>query len=155
MDFPADMPKRIDAPTGLADALGVAPREVWSGQYLLAVFDSAAQIRALAPDMTKVAALGGKRMDVCSAAPGDGGHDVISRFFAPADGIPVDPATGSTHCVIAPFFSERLGRHELNCFQAHPGRGAHITTRMAGSRVKLDRTRANSDRRRNYNLIPG
>ena len=137
MDFPANMPERIDAPTGLADALGAAPREVWSGQYLLAVFDNAAQIRALAPDLVKVAALGGGRMAVCCAAPGDSGHDVVSRFFAPADGIPEDPATGSAHCVIAPFFSKRLGKNELTCFQAYPGRGAHITTRMAGDRVKL------------------
>ena len=137
MDFPADMPKRIDAPTGLADALGAAPREVWSGQYLLAVFDNAAQIRALAPNLVKVAALGGGRMAVCCAAPGNSGHDVFSRFFAPADGIPEDPATGSAHCMIAPFFSERLGKNELNCFQAYPGRGAHITTRIAGDRVKL------------------
>ena len=137
MDFPADMPKRIDAPAGLADALGIAPSEVWWGQYLLAVFDSAAQIRALTPDFVKIAALGGKRMDVCCAAPGDDGHDVVSRFFAPADGIPEDPATGSAHCLIAPFFSQRLGKSELMCFQAYPGRGAHIGTRMTGDRVKL------------------
>ena len=82
---------------------------MFGGQYLLAVFDSADQIRALKPDLAKIAALGGKRMDVCCAAPGDGGFDVVSRFFAPADGIPEDPATGSAHCMIAPFFSERLG----------------------------------------------
>ena len=141
MDFPADMPKRIDPPQKLdktlADALGAAPKEVWSGQYLLAVFGSAEEIRALKPDLAKVAALGGKRMDVCCAAPGDGGYDVVSRFFAPADGIPEDPATGSAHCMIAPFFSERLGKAELKCFQAYPGRGADVTTRMAGDRVKL------------------
>ena len=137
MDFPADMPKRIDAPATLADALGAAPKEVWSGQYLLSVFGSAAEVRALKPDLAKVAALGGKRMDVCCAAPGDGGYDVVSRFFAPADGIPEDPATGSAHCMIAPFFSERLGKAELKCFQAYPGRGADIATRMAGDRVKL------------------
>jgi PhzF family phenazine biosynthesis protein len=137
MDFPADMPKRIDAPLTLADALGARPKEVWSAQYLLAVFGSAAEIRALKPDLPKIAALGGKRMDVCCAAPGDGGYDVVSRFFAPADGIPEDPATGSAHCIIAPFFSERLGKPELTCFQAYPGRGADITTRMAGDRVKL------------------
>ncbi len=39
--------------------------------------------------------------------------------------------------MIGPFFSERLGKAELNCFQAYPGRGANITTRMAGDRVKL------------------
>lgn len=142
MDFPADMPRRIDPPAQLADALGASPKEVWSGQYLLAVFGSADEIRALKPDLAKVAALGGKRMDVCCAAPGGfsdspEGYDVVSRFFAPADGIPEDPATGSAHCMIAPFFSERLGKAELKCFQAYPGRGADITTRMAGDRVKL------------------
>jgi PhzF family phenazine biosynthesis protein len=142
MDFPADMPKRIDPPATLAEALGATPTEVWGGQYLLAVFGSAAEIRALKPDLAKVAALGGKRMDVCCAAPGDssdslGGYDVVSRFFAPADGIPEDPATGSAHCMIAPFFSERLGKAELKCFQAYPGRGADVGTRMAGDRVKL------------------
>ena len=137
MDFPADMPKRIDAPPTLADALGSKPSEVWSGQYLLALFDNAGQIRALKPDLAKVAALGGRRMDVCCAAPGDGGYDVVSRFFAPADGIPEDPATGSAHCMIGAFFAQRLGKAELKCFQAYPGRGADITTRMAGDRVKL------------------
>jgi PhzF family phenazine biosynthesis protein len=137
MDFPADMPKPIDAPPTLADALGAKPAEVHAGQYLLAVFESAAQIRALKPDLAKVAALGGKRMDVCCAAPGDGGYDVVSRFFAPADGIPEDPATGSAHCMIAPFFSKRLGKPDLKCFQAYPTRGADITTRIAGNRVKL------------------
>lgn len=137
MDFPANMPEPTDAPPTLAAALGAAPREVHAGQYLLAVFDSAEQIRALKPDLAKIAALGGKRMDVCCAAPGDAGYDVVSRFFAPADGIPEDPATGSAHCMIAPFFSKRLGKAELKCFQAYPGRGADITTRMAGDRVKL------------------
>ena len=56
---------------------------------------------------------------------------------APADGIPEDPATGSAHCMIAPFFSKRLGKPELKCFQAYPTRGADITTRMVGDRVKL------------------
>jgi PhzF family phenazine biosynthesis protein len=137
MDFPADMPKRIDAPSTLADALGTKPNEVWAGQYLLAVFDNAEQVRSLKPDLAKVAALGGRRMDVCCAAPGDGGYDVVSRFFAPADGIPEDPATGSAHCVIGAFFAQRLGKDELKCFQAYPGRGADITTRIAGNRIKL------------------
>jgi PhzF family phenazine biosynthesis protein len=137
MDVPADMPKRIEAPPTLADALGATPAEVWSGQYLLAVFETANQIRALKPDMAKVSALGGRKMNVCCSAPGDGGYDVVSRFFAPADGIPEDPATGSAHCMVGTFFPHRLGKAELKCFQAYPGRGAHITTRLDDERVKL------------------
>lgn len=137
MDFPANPPKRTDAPAGMAEALGGKPVEVWAGQYLLAVFASASEVRALKPDMAKIVALGPEAGNIICAAPGDEGYDVVSRFFAPAFGIPEDPATGSAHCMIAPLFSERLGRAELNCFQACPGRGANITTRMAGDRVKL------------------
>lgn len=137
MDFPADAPVPLASHPALADALGCEPVEIHAGQYLLAVFASADQVRSLSPDFGKLSALGGRRNDVICAAPGDGGYDVVSRFFAPADGIPEDPATGSAHCVIAPYFSARLGKAELDCFQAYPGRGADITTRMVGDRVKL------------------
>jgi PhzF family phenazine biosynthesis protein len=142
MDFPADMPRRIDAPPALAEALGAAPSEVWSGQYLLAVFDTSAAVRALDPDHRAIKPIAGEPTQapgnlICAAPGAAEGYDVVSRFFAPGSGIDEDPATGSAHCMIAPFFSQRLGKAELKCFQAYPGRGAHITTRMAGDRVKL------------------
>jgi len=145
MDFPAQRSTRIEAPPGLAEALGAAPSEVWAAQYLLAVFDTPAQIRALAPDLERIRSIAGTATQgrghlICAApgaADGDGRYDVVSRFFAPGSGIPEDPATGSAHCAIAPLFSERLGRPELTCFQAYPGRGADIATRMEGDRVKL------------------
>jgi PhzF family phenazine biosynthesis protein len=142
MDFPADMPRRIEAPPGLAEALGAAPGEVWSGQYLLAVFDTPGAVRMLDPDYRAIKPIAGEASqapgNVICAAPGEAeGYDVVSRFFAPGSGIDEDPATGSAHCMIAPFFSKRLGKAELRCFQAYPGRGADITTRMVGDRVKL------------------
>jgi len=141
MDFPANKPKRIDPPAGLAEAIGAAPQEVWAASYLLAMFANADEVRALKPNLDKVnqisgGATGGRGNLVC-AAPGEEGYDVISRFFAPGSGIPEDPATGSAHCIIAPLYSDRLGKAELKCFQAYPGRGANITTRMSGDRVKL------------------
>lgn len=142
MDFPAHPPRRIKIPEGLTEALGAAPLEVWASSYLLAVFETPDQVRALKPDHARIntisgGATGGRGNLVC-AAPGEAeGFDVVSRFFAPGSGIDEDPATGSAHCIIAPLFSDRLGKPELNCFQAYPGRGAHITTRMEGDRVKL------------------
>ncbi len=142
MDFPARPPVRIDTPAGLVEAIGAGPREVWSSSFLLAVFDTPAEVRALSPDLERVRAISagvtGDRGNLVCAAPGASeGYDVISRFFAPGSGIPEDPATGSAHCIIAPHFSKLLGKAELRCFQAYPGRGADITTRMEGDRVKL------------------
>ena len=142
MDFPAQPPHDVAIPEGLIDALGAMPRQVVAGPYLMAIFDSPDQVRALKPDLTRVnqisgGATGGRGNLVCAAPGASEGFDVVSRFFAPGSGIPEDPATGSAHCIIAPWFSKILGKAELNCFQAYPGRGAHITTRLEGDRVRL------------------
>jgi len=39
--------------------------------------------------------------------------DFMSRFFAPKAGIDEDPVTGSAHCVLAPYFCEKLGKHAV------------------------------------------
>jgi predicted PhzF superfamily epimerase YddE/YHI9 len=60
----------------------------------------------------------------------------VSRFFAPAVGIPEDPVTGSAHCTMAPYWFERLGRSELTGFQASP-RGGTVRVRAAAGRILL------------------
>ena len=62
--------------------------------------------------------------------------DFISRYFAPAAGIDEDPVTGSAHCCLGPFWSERLGKTEMTAFQASP-RGGVVTVKVAGDRVTL------------------
>lgn len=142
MDFPAQPPRDVPLPEGLAEALGATPAKVVAGPYLMAIFETPDQVRALKPDLVRVneisgGATGGRGNLICAAPGASEGFDVVSRFFAPGSGIPEDPATGSAHCIIAPYFSKMLGKAELTCFQAYPGRGAHITTRLAGDRVKL------------------
>ncbi|MDZ4760026.1 MAG: PhzF family phenazine biosynthesis protein [Alphaproteobacteria bacterium] len=143
MDFPSRPPRRIDPPAGLVEAIGARPSEVWAAQFLLAVFETPAEVVGLTPDLEQVKHIASEatqdRGNLICAAPAKGfnGYDVVSRFFAPGSGIPEDPATGSAHCVLAPYFSQRLGKPELRCFQAYPGRGADIVTRMDGERVKL------------------
>lgn len=142
MDFPAQPPRDVPMPEGLAEALGAQPKTVVAGPYLMAIFETPDQVRALKPDLVRVnqisgGATGGRGNLVCAAPGASEGFDVVSRFFAPGSGIPEDPATGSAHCIIAPYFSKVLGKAELKCFQAYPGRGAHITTRLEGERVKL------------------
>jgi len=142
MDFPALPPRRVEASAALAAALGAEPVEVWSGHYGVAVFDDAATVRALKPDLT---ALAGIVLDeaeltgnIVVAAPSDDpDFDVIDRFFAPGVGIQEDPATGSAHCILAPLYAEKLGRPLVRYFQAFPGRGAEIETELRGERVRL------------------
>jgi PhzF family phenazine biosynthesis protein len=142
MDFPAQPPRAVPTPDGLVEALNAQPQDVLAGPYLMAVFATPDEVRALKPDLARVneisgGATGGRGNLICAAPGAAEGFDVVSRFFAPGSGVPEDPATGSAHCIIAPYFSKVLGKAELHCFQAYPGRGAHITTRVEGDRVKL------------------
>jgi PhzF family phenazine biosynthesis protein len=143
MDFPADPPRRIETPAGLAAALGVEPTEVWAGGYLLALVKDEATVRGLEPDIAALKPIGEQaregRGNLIVAAVADPGrpYQVVSRFFAPGSGIPEDPATGSAHCILGPLFAERLGRNRLDFHQAFPGRGADIAVEVKGDRIML------------------
>ena len=142
MDFPADPPRRCAAPTGLAEALGVAPDEVWAGRYLVAVLRDAAAVHGVSPDIRALAAIQGEagergQVIVCARADASDDVDVVDRFFAPGCGVDEDPATGSAHCILAPMYAGKLGRETLRFRQVFPGRGGDIETAMLGNRVLL------------------
>ncbi len=60
----------------------------------------------------------------------------MSRVFAPKLSIPEDPVTGSTHCMITPYWCRRLGKEKIICRQAS-SRGGMLYTRLSGNRVKV------------------
>ncbi len=134
MDFPSWMPKPLPPPPTLAKALGIAPREVLMSRDLMAVFDNEAQIKALDPDMTAIAKL--DTFAVIVTAPGKDGTDFVSRFFAPAKGIPEDPVTGRAHCTLTPYWAQRLGKTELRARQIS-ARGGDLVCRYLGERVTI------------------
>jgi PhzF family phenazine biosynthesis protein len=138
MDFPALRAEAVDTPPGLAEALGAVPIEVVAdGFNYLVLLESAQIVRNLAPDLAAIGRL--DRGGLIVTAPGDEGYDFISRYFAPAKGIPEDPATGSAHCALAPYWANRLGKSEFRAFQASQ-RGAEIICRLRGDRVELEGT---------------
>jgi PhzF family phenazine biosynthesis protein len=136
MDFPATPPAPAAMPPGLAAALGVAPRAVARSRFdYLVELDSADAVRRLAPDIAALGRIAARGVIVTSRADSDD-YDFVSRFFAPAAGVAEDPATGSTHCALAPWWAAKLGRTEMVGFQASP-RGGVVRVRLAGDRVIL------------------
>ncbi len=138
MDLPARQvkPLPLPVPAVLAGALGVTPIEVAvdSANNYLVLLAGADTVRALSPDMPAIAAL--DRTGVIVTAIGSKGFDFVSRYFAPAKGIPEDPVTGGAHCALVPFWSPRLGKQEFLAYQASR-RGGEISCRLAGDRVQL------------------
>jgi predicted PhzF superfamily epimerase YddE/YHI9 len=133
MDFPARPPEPCPIPEGLVEALGAEPRETLVSRDLVAVFDSEEQVRALNPDMAKLAAL--EFFAVAPTAPGTQ-SDFVSRFFAPRVGVPEDPVTGSAHCSLVPYWAQRLGKSQLLAHQVSH-RGGVLQCEDRGERVGL------------------
>jgi len=135
MDFPVRQTSRREL-TGLKDILGVEPVEVaWDSRNFIARLESAATVRTLAPDLAAIAKLDSAGLIV--TARGDQNFDFVSRYFAPGHGIPEDPVTGSAHCSLAHYWSERLGKTAFRAFQASP-RGGVVVCRLEGERVALE-----------------
>jgi PhzF family phenazine biosynthesis protein len=136
LNFPARPSGRVASPAGLAEALGVVPAEVFANQFnYMAVVESQEIVRGLAPDMQAIARIG--RPGVIVTAPGQDGYDFVSRYFAPAKGIPEDPVTGTAHCMLALYWGARLHKTTFRAFQLS-ARGGEIVCRLAGDRVELE-----------------
>jgi PhzF family phenazine biosynthesis protein len=137
MDFPSK--PALPAPelgAAVEAALGVRPGEVLRGPIVLAALATADDVRAAAPDLAAVARFG---TSLCITAPADArtpGADFVSRFFAPAHGIPEDPVTGSSFCTLAPYWAARLGRAALRARQVS-GRGGDVRCEARGQRVTI------------------
>jgi PhzF family phenazine biosynthesis protein len=138
MNFPRRPSEPILAPDGLTTALGAFPVEVFANKFnYLALLESPQLLRTLAPDMAALARV--DRGGVIVTAAGEGTYDFISRYFAPAKGIPEDPVTGAAHCMLVPYWAKRLGKTEFRAFQASP-RGGEVICRLVGDRVELEGT---------------
>jgi PhzF family phenazine biosynthesis protein len=136
LDFPATPAVEAAAPPELAAALGVPLRFVGRTRFdLLVEVESEDTLRRLAPDLARLGGLAVRGV-IVTAASATPEREFVSRFFAPAAGVPEDPVTGSAHCALAPYWGDRLGRTELRGYQASQ-RGGMVRVRLAGDRVQL------------------
>lgn len=132
LDFPLRPAEPCDTPLQLVDGLGSEPESVLAARDYLAVFSSEETIRKMRPDFHAL-----EQLDraIIVTAPGDEA-DFVSRFFAPVFGIWEDPVTGSSHCTLIPYWSERLRKREMKALQVS-GRGGMLYCRDEGNRVKI------------------
>ena len=132
LDFPVLPSLRRDPPDGMEAALGAPILEYYDAQKNLAVLADEETVRGLTPDFRFLAGLG---YGVIVTAAGKD-CDFVSRYFAPYGGIPEDPVTGSAHCILAPYWAERLGKNTLDARQVSR-RGGRLYCTLAGDRVLI------------------
>jgi predicted PhzF superfamily epimerase YddE/YHI9 len=124
--------------TAVSAALGARPSELWAREadYLVALFDSPDEVRALEPDFDAILGLApGVDLMLIATAPGEQ-TDVMSRVFVPACGVDEDPVTGSAHAVITPLWARLLGRNRFTAWQAS-ARGGRLGCTLDGDSVIL------------------
>jgi PhzF family phenazine biosynthesis protein len=144
LNFPSEPVVHTPAPALLLESLGLSRSsyEVYRNRmdYLVEI-DSVEQLLSLQPDMRKLASVETRGVIVTVAASiasrsGKRKSDFVSRFFAPRCGVDEDPATGSAHCALYPYWRDKLGREGLVGYQASR-RGGWIECSGSGDRVLL------------------
>jgi PhzF family phenazine biosynthesis protein len=134
MNFPARPPSPCIPVPALLKAFQVQPEMVMASirDYFL-VFKDEETVRKLTPDMGLL-----KKSDKFGVIITAAGREVdfVSRFFCPGEGIPEDPVTGSSHCTLIPYWSERLHKTDLVAWQVST-RGGRLVCRNLGERVKI------------------
>src|SRR5947207_1580009 len=142
LDFPSLPSRIIAAPDGLIDALGenLCEHVVAIGRSrfdcLVELDIDQPTLASLKPDMRRLASIDTRAVIVTTRRTSEARFDFVSRFFAPRCGIDEDPVTGSAHCALGPWWSERLKKQTMLAYQASR-RGGIVRVSLRGERVQL------------------
>jgi len=135
LDLPSLEPETIDI--DLEETLGVKPVTTFRNfENLFAVFDSTRSVREFTPNMEKIAKLDFGGLGITARGDSADDPDFVSRYFAPQNGIPEDPVTGSTHSTLVPYWARELGKNLMVAHQVSP-RGGHLQCTAQTDRVLL------------------
>jgi len=134
LDFPSRPPYPTEMPDGLLEGLNnKMPIAVMRSRDYFLVYENEQDIIDMEPNhflLSKIDAIG-----IIVTAPGKD-VDFVSRFFAPACGVPEDPVTGSAHCNLIPYWAEKLGKTELHAYQLSARKG-ELWCEFKGERVLM------------------
>lgn len=133
LDFPTKTPLPCDMPDGLPEALGVDALEIQTNEDYVVLLESEKAVLNATPDFKLLSDIDTRGTII--TAPGDE-VDFVSRFFAPRYGIDEDPVTGSAHCVLVPYWAEKLGKKELSARQVS-ARGGDLWCKLSDERVEI------------------
>ena len=135
LDFPSRKPEPCSAPQIIIDAIQAEPIEVLKSRDYVLVFDDEDQIKRIKPDLALLNQIDIGIGGIVVTAKGNT-VDFVSRFFTPQASITEDPVTGSAHCSLIPYWSEKLQKESMNALQLS-SRGGKLFCRNLGERVLI------------------
>ena len=135
LHFPANPPQLVLQPSAaIAAGLHLSNPVVYKGTFdYMVVLENQQQIEEMKPDFKILAQAGGRGVVV--TAKGEDA-DFVSRCFYPQSGIDEDPATGSAHTMMVPYWAEKLGRKKLSAIQLSKRKG-YLECELVKNRVLM------------------
>ena len=136
LDMPANDYKEVECPDCIVDGLGVKPMQAYLADDYLVVFDDDEFVSNVVPKFSELQKVNA-RGTIITAESSLADLDFVSRWFGgPGVGVSEDPVTGSAHCTLIPYWSERLGKVEMNAMQCS-SRGGKLGCILRGNRVEV------------------
>jgi PhzF family phenazine biosynthesis protein len=135
LDFPVKDIEICEAPAALIDGLGIKPNKVYQykTERYLVVYDNEETIRQIRPDIQKLKAL--SHRGVIVTAPGNT-VDFVSRVFYPHKAMYEDAMTGSSYCLLVPYWAEQLQKQKFHAHQVSH-RGGEVICELQDDKVLL------------------
>lgn len=135
LDFPARMPEPTAIHPLMEKAIGCKILEAYINRDTFVLVDSVEKVRDLKINMDALNAVPDLYGFVIMAKGED--CDFVSRYFTPnSSNAPEDPVCGSAHCVLTPFWADKLGKNKLLAHQLSQ-RGGTLYCELCGDRVHL------------------
>lgn len=110
LTFPVREGRPIAPREDIMKALGGNPIAFYESRDIMVVYETEEEIMSLKPDVGLV-----NRLEVFGIIVTAKGNkvDFVSRYFAPGCGVFEDPATGSSHCTLVPYWAKVLGKTQF------------------------------------------
>lgn len=135
LDFPSRMPKATELPEAIKNALNIQPKEVLKSRDYVLVYETEDEIKNININRNFFDQINLGTGGVIATSKGDN-CDFVSRFFTPQASILEDPVTGSAHCSLIPFWSQKINKKELSAMQISE-RGGKLNCLDLGDRVSI------------------
>ena len=143
LDFAVGYPQPAQLPAVISESMGLDKSDVLAtmfcgrrNKFLLHLRDPE-MMEYVEPDFRGMLEYNpGDMIGVIITAKGYGRFDFISRFFAPWVGVDEDPVTGSSHTVLAPYWSNMLGKKKMLAKQVS-SRSGQMYVEISEGRVLL------------------
>lgn len=107
--------------------------EILSSRDLIFVLENEAAVQRYTPDYSLLRTFS-RWLGVAVTAQGEK-TDFVTRYFCP-ELMAEDPVTGSVHCVLAPYWAEKLDKRVLTVRQLS-ARGGALRCTVEGDRIGL------------------